>query len=627
MGKKRIVDLPVRTSPSGGYVPIDGDTGTGKYNLEGITGMIAAEYDPDHTYPSGDYCIYEGDLYRAKSKTTPGDFVPSKWTRIIVSDELRAHKNLINSHTSDINGLHDDIAETNERIDDIELQLSKTKKFGVSGVGLAATSLTRLWDAVGMVAQVGTDGSNYGIINNFDKVLPFARKKCVGRWSNDNSGHPVFTVNAYYGDDNYTEDGSRGDYVAVECPLAYYYYDAENGVLGVSATKQSDDWKPFDIFTIGHDPDNTIPYYYAPAYTLAVDDNGHAVSLPGLPPAYGTFNDLLTAARSYANTGSGALATLEPYALVFYEWALFTVEFATTNCQSIMSGHVSNEFDAAQHQFFGATDAIITQIVHTNTPPVEGLYIRIYNTTIGANGSATHRVTDVTRCTQDGIPSPTGNYVLLGLEQLDHSIVYDLSTSYYVTGCPYYTGSCNNVGTPSGSPVSNTDGQHPMRYRYRENVWGDMQRTSGDLFGIVQYQEGSSDLLEMLYYWFEHPETYRSSGWSAPSQSEITTYGTKLDPKIDFSKFSGMYPWVDTRDGDATHPDLVVPTPTGNGSSTTYYSDEMRLSWVRNERSLRIGGNYADGDAAGLCAINAYSQPRNASLYDGSLLCFPQGMV
>lgn len=35
------------------------------------------------------------------------------------------------------------------------------------------------------------------------------------------------------------------------------------------------------------------------------------------------------------------MAILMPIAVNFYEWALFTVEFATTNCQSIMQGCAS----------------------------------------------------------------------------------------------------------------------------------------------------------------------------------------------------------------------------------------------------------------------------------------------
>lgn len=97
-------------------------------------------------------------------------------------------------------------------------------RYGVRGVGQEASALTRLYDSVGKVAQVGTDGDNSNVRNDFDNILPFARKKCVGHWEKGD-GRAKFIVSAYLGDENYTEDGSLGDYVAVECPRCYYYFD------------------------------------------------------------------------------------------------------------------------------------------------------------------------------------------------------------------------------------------------------------------------------------------------------------------------------------------------------------------------------------------------------------------
>ena len=110
------------------------------------------------------------------------------------------------------------------------------EKFGVLGVGGSSPTLTRLWDAAGLTATPGTDqeaGSS-----DFDKYPVFNRKKCVGSWSVVNS-KAVFTPQAYYGDADYAEDGTMGDYVAVDVPPTYWYEDKENGILGVSGSAAS----------------------------------------------------------------------------------------------------------------------------------------------------------------------------------------------------------------------------------------------------------------------------------------------------------------------------------------------------------------------------------------------------
>ena len=131
----------------------------------------------------------------------------------------------------EITELKADISELGTRVDNIE-EAEGLHRYGVSGIGQSANALTRLWDAVGMTAQVGTDGDNSNVINNFDDVTPFNRRKCVGDWYIED-GRAVFHVNAYYGDENFAEDGSMGSFVAVECPRAYDYL--KDGVLGVSA--------------------------------------------------------------------------------------------------------------------------------------------------------------------------------------------------------------------------------------------------------------------------------------------------------------------------------------------------------------------------------------------------------
>ena len=70
----------------------------------------------------------------------------------------------------------------------------------------------------------------------------------------------------------------------------------------------------------------------------AQDSNGKAVSLPGYQNQRGGYNDLRNYAKTYSDTGASAYAMIEPSAVWHYEWLLMTIEFATTNMQTIMYG-------------------------------------------------------------------------------------------------------------------------------------------------------------------------------------------------------------------------------------------------------------------------------------------------
>ena len=213
---------------------------------------------------------------------------------------------------------------------------SGSERFGVSGVGGSSTTLTRIWDAVGLTATPGTDLVQCQ--SDFDAFAVFNRKKCVGSWTVEN-GKAVFTPQAYEGDADYAEDGTMGDYVAVEVPPTYWYHDESRGILGISSGPHPG-WEPHPICL---DADDEIrEHTYLPVYALAKDANGHAVSLPGYDPIFGSYKALWDAARTYGDGSSLAnAAIIEPSVVDHYEWLMMTVEFATTNMQTVMQGAVS----------------------------------------------------------------------------------------------------------------------------------------------------------------------------------------------------------------------------------------------------------------------------------------------
>lgn len=64
---------------------------------EGYNSMmdsIAAEYSAEATYAVGDYCRYDAEIYRCTTAVTEaGAFDSSKWTKVVVGDEVSSLKN------------------------------------------------------------------------------------------------------------------------------------------------------------------------------------------------------------------------------------------------------------------------------------------------------------------------------------------------------------------------------------------------------------------------------------------------------------------------------------------------------------------------------------------------------
>ena len=516
----------------------------------------------------------------------------------------------VSGKAADAKATGDALYALNIKVDGI-IEAEGLKKYGVSGVGQSASALTRIWDSVGMTAQVGTDGDNSNVVNNFDDVTPFNRRKCVGHWVL-HGGRPQFVVEAYLGDEDYAEDGTKGDYVAVECPRAYYYN--KDGILGVSAHHYPG-WKPFDIFCHNHNDEETSEFAYLPAYALAVKD-GHGVSLPNLDNAQGGYKALFDVARTYNNADVKGFAMLEPWAVNFYEWALQTVEFAKQVPTDIMKGCLSlRSNDADTVVFLDATHVLCNNYYVSR---VAGQYIAITPSGTGHTSNtyqATHKVISVIRCDASGNESPNGAYQKLEVEDLGKEyLTYDTTgaTTYALAARPYRTGACNGVSTPSGSPVSNTDGYHPCKYRHRENPWGNQYHTIGDLFNK---RVAVGDDYKLEWYYLPDP-----SKIVTPSDN-ITLPGdnyVKLDVETSVADY--VNGWIKSRQYADEYPDLWIPGATTGGSGSTYYAVYASLVSSSGVRACRFGG-FWPYDAV---ALYAYTTLGNSYASSGGDLCFPQ---
>lgn len=521
---------------------------------------------------------------------------------------------------SEISGLKEDLSALTDRVDSIEEE-EGLHRYGVSGIGQSASQLTRLWDAVGMTAQVGTDGDNSGVINNFDDVTPFNRRKCVGTWRKS-GGRNVFHVHAYLGDDDYTEDGTNGDYVAVECPRAYYYY--KDGVLGVSA-HQYLGWRPFDIFCHNHDPEDTMPYYYMPAYALALDESGHAVCLPGYDNEQGNYKQLVDAARTYQAGALGMDAIIMPMAMNFYEWALFTVEFARQDCQQIMQGCCDLRHNSEDRVAFIDATHVITNNYYATRVPMECIWIGATNIdTSHSEYKATHRIVSVTRCDASGNPDNSGTHQLLELLNLGKNYTeydYTGATEYRIGARPYRTGDCNGVSTPSGSPVSNTNGYYPCKYRWHENPYSNQFHTVMDMFN---YRIGTDDDdYYLAWCYLPDPSAYEPSTTSKPDATDLETDVFELlDIQTEHENYVNGY--IKSKKHSVEYPDLWIPYETTGASGSTYYADYAYLVNSYVVRALRLSGSWFLGAPVGFSNPNANNAPSIGYAFYGGDLCIIQ---
>lgn len=68
--------------------------------------VVAAEYDISETYAVGDYCTYQGQIYKCTTAVTvAGSFDANKWTAVNLADQVAAISGDLLSRTSNLDAL------------------------------------------------------------------------------------------------------------------------------------------------------------------------------------------------------------------------------------------------------------------------------------------------------------------------------------------------------------------------------------------------------------------------------------------------------------------------------------------------------------------------------------------
>lgn len=594
---------PITESGGGGYINID-DTLT----VEGAAADAKVVGDKfteqqkqiDEKQPAGDYALKE-DIPQMPEVPVQSVNGQTGDVKLSAADVGAASK--------------EEVAGLEEEIYNYIDSVVQAPRYGVSGVGGSNPSLTRIWDAEGLTAMVGTDTVDPSYHNDFDTLQPFARQKCVGWWSKpDEKGRARFSVGAYYGDPDYTEDGSKGDYVAVEVRPLWYYQDLENGIIGVSAGRQLG-WKPHPVCV---DEDGNIrAKTYLPCYELAVNDVGDAVSLPGYHTSFGHYQGLRNTCRTYG--GGNNAAHLEPMAVRHYEWLLFTIEFATTHCQSVMKGAGSMMYNSFYKVDLDGTDVnhvVVIDVIGDMLVIGQTIYIgTTYNTAAAAD--ALNIITAIEPCELDGTPNESGMFRRITYSGRTNTVTDGTTT---ITSRPWITGSCNDVTTPSGSPVSNTSGKYPMRYRYRENIWANCNSTCNDLFDQLAGAGTGDDPYHIIWHYLIDPDWFPASS-SRPDATDFASESFKQLAQVTENDDG----YIKQIEADPDHPECIVPVIQDGASASTYFADySYFINNTTGVRVVRFGGNLYNDMLNGLLSFTASNVVSALSWGNGGGLYFRQ---
>lgn len=406
----------------------------------------------------------------------------------------------------------------------------------------------RLGDAVGLVANVGTDSAT--AYNDFDYLMPWKSRRVNGHWDGKD-----FIITAIEGEPNFAVDGSNGS-VYAERHLFYYKYVFTDTYYEIWISDQHLDGYEIPERFINIDKSIMQTYYY-PCYRISKDSSGNPVSVSGkdimLSLSYSGYKTL--ARKLGTNFHIETTKDRQINELLFY------VEFATRNSQDIMYGAATMRYNADDLATVATTNG--NKFICSNS--VAGNYVVGQTIVIGStkNGSEV-----------------ANNRRITAIETHDASnkaIIFDgaavnIAVGNFISSRCWFSGGTDKVLTPSGSSVSNSSGKYQMRYRYVEDLWGNQWAIMADV--LIQDHQA---------YVCKDPTKFADS---ITSDYEKVGY---VNAATDG--------WTKELGWDKAHPYVRLPFVVG-GSNTTYFCDYY---WQNGGlRVACVGGALSNGASAGL---------------------------
>ena len=428
----------------------------------------------------------------------------------------------------------------------------------------------RLGDAVGLVANVGTDSAT--AYNDFDYLMPWKSRRVNGHWDGKD-----FIITAVEGEPNFAVDGSNGS-VYAERHLFYYKYVFTDTYYEIWISDQHLDGYEIPERFINIDKSIMQTYYY-PCYRISRDSSGNPVSVSGkdvmLSLSYSGYKTL--ARKLGTNFHIETTKDRQINELLFY------VEFATRNSQDIMYGAANMRYNADDLATVATTNG--NKFICSNS--VAGNYVVGQTIVIGStkNGSEI-----------------ANNRRITAIETHDASnkaIVFDgaavnVAVGNFISSRCWFSGGTDKVLTPSGSSVSNSSGRYQMRYRYVEDLWGNQWAIIADVL-IKDHQA----------YVCKDPTKFADS---ITSDYEKVGY---VNAATDG--------WTKELGWDKAHPYVRLPFVVG-GSNTTYFCDYY---WQNGGlRVACVGGDLPNGTSVGLVFWACYDGVGDAWFSIGARLSY-----
>lgn len=455
-----------------------------------------------------------------------------------------------------------------------KLEAARIKRYGVKFTGSASAG-ERLYDAVGMVANVAVD--NAVVQNDFDNVPFYKRPMCNVYF--DATGKP--RVMAYRGEPGFNLQGAvfppyvdKAD-VYYECtPCAWNGSFDEPVVTGTPA-------EGFELFPCFPDWNTKI---YLPSYWMSVVDN-KPTSRSGTLPGYFSINTAFTTAQAWNLNAHG-----ETILAHMYEYILQIIEFATRDVQTFMTGAMSLRYNSA-------TDTAVIAEIGVN---------RI----ILANANADQYVvgqTIVIGTTQNG-DNVAKERSITAIEVYDASnkaISFDgapvnITIGNFVSSRVWKNGATDIVVASSGSPVSNTNGKYPCIWRGKVDPWSNGYSGICDLLAKRSGAGTAEDPYTYKPYYLPNPRKY--------SNGAITADYVELN--YNMAQTDG---YVKTLGQDPRYKTIGLTKEIGAGS-TTYLADYYY--YPRYDISaVFVGGVFSNGRDCGSVSFGCNYTPSSVNFH------------
>ena len=421
--------------------------------------------------------------------------------------------------------------------------------YGVSWDKSSSPTLTRTDDSVGFTAEAGVGAGT--VVNDFDTAEIYKDiTTSVDALGNTFVKIPKFYIKKTNGVGSYTIQISRYQHSGYYLP--YCFWDFDNSV--------------------------ELDYFYVGAYTASLDGSSRLESKSG---NYPLVNTNIVDMRTYAEANGTSYYQMDIHTHDLLS-ALFYVEFATLNSQSIMKGFDSGRYSASD--VATVSENSVNRIIVANATAAYyavGRPIAI-GSSLGSNSVFYGR--DITSIDDYDASNKAISF--------DGAAV-NISTGNVLYNIGWKNGFSSGIAATSGSLTSNSDGKNAFVYRGVENLWGN----------IWQFVDGININDNQSWVALNHAD-YASNVFASPYlQLNYVNHNANGYPEE--MGFDSSYQF-------AQYPISV------GGNDATYYCNYYYQN--SGQKIAFFGGSWTFGSSSGLSCWNFFNSSSYSNIVIGGRL-------